>query len=203
MKKVNFKWLVVLCMVLGFATIAKAQIYSSEDCFYSKEGSSSVQYVVKFEYAQDRVWLKSVSHSTVRSNLAKSEDFYENEVWTDGKNSVTMYEYDSNRSTSAREVYKRVSKKAIYSEQCWWNNGGESGIGNCKKFGFGGAQGCGRHGYTELGTNYVAFSKDKSSFIKWYEKKDNYDGQIQNRTDYTRVPKEDLLPKAVNDDFLH
>ena len=51
--------------------------------------------------------------------------------------------------------------------------------------------------------NYVAFSKDKSTFIKWYEPKDNYDGTIQNRNDYSRVPKEDLLPKVVNDDFLH
>ena len=49
MKKMSFKWLVVLCMAMGFATVAKAQIYSSEDCFYSKEGSSSVEYVVKFE----------------------------------------------------------------------------------------------------------------------------------------------------------
>ncbi len=197
----NFKWLVVFCMTIGFVNGAKAQIYSSEDCFYSKEGSSSVSFVVKFE--GNHVWLKSVSHSTVRSNLAKSEDFYEKEVWTDGKNSVVMYEYDPHRSTSAREVYKKVNKKAIYSEQCWWNNGGENGIGNCKKFGFNGPQGCGRHGYNELGTNYVAFSKDKTSIIKWYEKKDNYDGQIQNRVDYSRVPKEDLLPKAVNDDFLH
>lgn len=201
MKKMNVKWLVVLCMAMGISTMAKAQIYSNEDWFYSKEGSSSVQYVVKFE--GNRVWLKSVSHSTVRSNLAKSENFYENEVWTDGKD-ATMYEYDSYRSTSAREVYKRVNKCAIYSEQCWWQGGGENGVGNCKKsFSQFPNQGCGRHGYNELGTDYVAFSKDKSSFIKWYEKKDNYDGQIQNRVDYTQVSKKDLLPKAVNDDFLH
>ena len=185
----NFKWLVVFCMALGFATVAKAQIYSSEDCFYSREGSSSVEYVVKFE--GNRVWLKSVSHSTVRSNLAKSKNFYEDEVWTDGQNSVTMYEYDSRRSTSAREVYKKVEKRAIRSGMCL----------NCYADPFG--RGCGSHGYEIIGTNYVAFSKDKSSFIKWYEKKDNYDGNIENRADYSRVPKEDLLPKAVNDDFLH
>lgn len=198
MKKLNIKMMVMLaCMTFGLANVAKAQIYSSEDCFYSREGSSSVEYVVKLE--GNRVWLKSVSsHSEVRSNLAKSKNFYEKEVWTDGQNSVTMYEYDSRRSTSAREVYKRVNKTAIYSEQCSRYNGG------CwYSFSFGIGYGCGKHGYKEIGTDYVAFSKDKSSFIKWYEKKDNYDGNIEDRKDYSRVPKEDLLPKAVNDDFLH
>lgn len=188
----SVKYLVMLvCMTLGLVNVAKAQIYSSEDCFYSKEGSSSVQYVVKFE--GNRVWLKSVSHSTVRSNLAKSEDFYEKEVWTDGKNNVKMYEYDSYRSTSAREVYKAENKKAIY------RGGAPFFCQFCGLYG----PGCGSHGYEIIGYFYVAFSKDKSSFIKWYEKKDNYDGQIKNREDFTRVPKEDLLPKAVNDDFLH
>lgn len=201
MKKMNFKWLVVLCITIGFVNVAKAQIYSSEDCFYSSAGSSSVSYVVKFE--GNRVWLKSVSHSTVRSNLAKSKDFYENQVWTDGKDGVQMYEYDYYKSTSSREVYKRVDKKAIFSYDCWWQNGGDRGVGNCRaSFGSFPSQGCGKHGYTELGTVYVAFSKDKSSIIKWYEKKDNYDGNIKT-TDYTRVPKADLLPKAVNYDFLN
>lgn len=183
----NFKWLIVLCMTLGFATMAKAQIYSSEDCFYSKEGSSSVEYVVKFEYFQDRVWLKSVSHSTVRSNLAKSEDFYENEVWTDGKNSVTMYEYDSYRSTSAREVYKKGTSITKYY----------FGIYEVSSF-----AGWNRCETIDTGFDYVAFSKDKVSFIKWHEPKNNYDGKIQNKQEYSIVPKEDLLPKAVNDDFL-
>lgn len=195
MKKMNFKWLIVLCMTLGFATMAKAQIYSSEDCFYSKEGSSSVQYVVKFEYAQDRVWLKSVSHSTVRSNLAKSEDFYENEVWTDGKNSVTMYEYDSYRSTSAREVYKRETTKTVYINAFGQRNSAHTYIGGLDS---------GYYVNEKTGAfDYVAFSKDKSTYIMWHEPKNNYDGKTENMRNYTRVPKEDLLPKAVNDDFLH
>lgn len=197
MKKLNFKWLVVLCMVLGFATIAKAQIYSSEDCFYSKEGSSSVEYVVKFDYSNDRVWLKKVSHSTVRKNLAKSEDFYEDEVWTDGKNSVEMFEYDSDRSTSAREVYKRADYTNIIDPNCAYCR--------ARNWGSSWPTSCGAHGKKVIRYDYVAFSTDHNipSFIRWYEPKDNYDGQIKNRVDYSRVPKEDLLPKAVNDDFLH
>jgi hypothetical protein len=186
MKKFNFKWLAVLCMAIGFVTVAKAQIYSSENCFYSKEGSSSVQYVVKFE--GNRVWLKSVSHSTVRSNLAKSNNFYESEVWTDGKNSVKMYEYDSYRSTSVREVYKRTEKYTSYYNM--WNMWVPNPVpGGTSK--------------TTVTYYYVAFSKDKSSFISWLERENNYDGKTENMNNYTRVPKEDLLPKAVNDDFLY
>lgn len=193
----SIKYLVVLvCMTLGLANVAKAQIYSSEDCFYSKEGSSSVQYVVKFEYAQDRAWLKSVSHSTVRSNLAKSEDFYEDEVWTDGKNSVKMYEYDSYRSTSVREVYKRETTKSVYINAFGQRNGVYTfdAVGNSSGY------------YVDEKTgafDYVAFSKDKSTFIMWHEPKNNYDGKTENMKNYTRVPKKDLLPKAVNDDFLY
>lgn len=194
MKKMNFKWLVMLCVAMGFATVAKAQIYSSEDCFYSKEGSSSVEYVVKFDYSNDRVWLKKVSHSTVRKNLAKSEDFYEDEVWTDGKNSVEMFEYDSDRSTSAREVYKRATYTNIYSPNCW----------QCT-MSWGMPYGCGAHGRKISGYEHVAFSTDASisSFIKWHEKAENYDGNTGTKTYFSRVPKEDLLPKAVNDDFLY
>ena len=187
MRTKNIRWVLLLCMAFGIANVAKTQIYSSEECYYSQEGSSSVSYVVKFN--GNDVWLKSTSHSTVRSNLAKSKDFYKNEVWTEGKNSVEVYDYDYDRSTSVREVYKQEKKQAIWAQcpYCNWST----------------HTGCGRHGYTLIGYNYVAFSKDKSSFIKWYEKKNNYDGNINNRKDYSRVPKKDLLPKAVDDIFLY
>lgn len=195
MKKMNFKWLVLFCMAVGFATIAKAQIYCNDACFYSEAGSSNVTYVVRFDYSNDRVWLKNVSHSTVRSNLAKSKDFYENEIWTDGQNSVAMYEYDSYKSTSSREVYKRTIL------------GGYIGRDDCPhcrtKRHLGAGLSCGGHGKYISGYDYVAFSKDKSSFITWYEKKDNYDGDTGNKNYYSRIHKEDLLPKATNYDFLN
>ena len=188
MKKKRLNIILALTLLLlGFTKGAWSQIYSSENCFYSKAGRSSVDYVVKFE--SSKVWLKSESHSTVRENLSKSENFYENEVWRDGYNAF-MYEYDYQKSTSSRVVYKRESKKARYSPYCR----------NCFPFG---AIGCGAHGFDVVGYWYVAFSKDKSSFIRWYEEKDDYNGEIQSREDYTRVPKEDLLPKAANYDFLN
>lgn len=186
----TIKYLVVLvCMTLGLANIAKAQIYSSEDCFYAKEGYSDVKYVVKFQ--GNRAWLKSVSHSTVRSNLAKSKNFYENEKWTDGQNSVHMYEYDSGRSTSAREVYKYTHSYTRYwNPWTGWEYSYRPGVGYTRS-------------EIVFEHNYVAFSKDKSTFIKWWEPGDNYNGEIRGRDDYSRVSKENLLPKAVNDDFLY
>ena len=50
--------------------------------------------------------------------------------------------------------------------------------------------------------DYVAISKDKMTLIKWTEPKDNYEGKTQNMKYYKLIPKEDLLPKAVNYDFL-
>lgn len=184
MKKLTIKMTVAFAFLAISVGTAKCQIYSSEDCFYASSGSSSVSYVVKFEYAKDRAWLKYVSHSTVRSNLAKSKDFYENEVWTDGQNSVTMWQYDSQKSTSSREVYQR---KKTHQEYQYW----------------GGMPCYGLPTYTVFdGYEYIAFAKDKSSFIQWFEKKDNYDGSTGSKQYYSRVPKEDLLPKSVNYDFL-
>ena len=56
---------------------------------------------------------------------------------------------------------------------------------------------------TMQGYRYVAFSKDKSSFIMWFEADENLDGQIFEKRNYYRIPKEELLPKAVNYDFLN
>jgi len=53
------------------------------------------------------------------------------------------------------------------------------------------------------GYRYIAISKDKSSIIMWFEDEENIDGQIFEKRTYYRVPKEDLLPKAVNYDFLN
>ena len=56
---------------------------------------------------------------------------------------------------------------------------------------------------TMQGYRYVAFSKDKSSYITWFEQDDNLDGVIREKWEYKLVPKEELLPKSVNYDFLN
>lgn len=181
-------FVVFVCMTIGLSGLVKGQIYSSKDCFYAKAGSSTVSYIVKFEYSKDRVWLKTASSSNVRKNLAISEDFYEKEIWTDtgkGGSSAKVYKYYPSLSTTSKEVYRRESVVAIQQWDCGW----------CR------FEACGRHGYRTAGYEYVAFSTDLSSFIKWYESSNNYSGKVTKQY-YTRIPKEELLPKAVNYDFL-
>lgn len=199
----KIKLLVVLaCMTLGFANAANSQIYESEACFYASAGSSSVSRIVRFEGPQDRVWVKTCGFS--RQKLAESEYYYENETWTDGKDCAQMYEYDYSMSTSQRVVYKRVEKIAIHSYDCA-NLRGYGRTDVCEFFGsFGNSpRGCGRHGYKDGDTYYVAFSKDLSSFIYWRVRASDVDKQPTNKQTFTRVPKEDLLPKAANYDFLN
>lgn len=165
--------------------VVKAQINCSEACFYAKAGSSSVSYVVRFEYLNDRAWMKSMTHWKVRDNLAKSKNYFEDEVWRNHQNGVNMYEYDSQKSTSSREVYR---KKRTHEEYPTWGGVPMMGMTPTTVF----------DGY-----DYIAFSTDMSSIITWFEKKDNYDGSTGTKNYYTRIPKEDLLPKSTNYDFLN
>jgi hypothetical protein len=213
MKKMNFKCLVVLCMALGFATVAKAQIgYSSTDYFYTEIGetASSLRYAVKFR--SDAVWLKEVSYSKARENLSKNALFYENEEWTDkGTESYYIwgqgvygecdrkFTYCPSLSTSTRIVYKRHVEYSYYHPLNGVMNA-TAGYGCVKTTsdGFGG----GKTFYYNYDM-YVAFSPDKSSFIFWKEKSYNPDGKIDGKQTYTMVPKSELLPKAANHDFLN
>lgn len=186
MKRININMMVMIaCMTLGFSWTAKGQIYYSEACFYTSSGSSEIKWIVRFEGAKGRAWLKSDgTTSNIRKKLAQSEDYYEDQVWTDVQN-AWLYEYDASKSTSSREVYRRKKTHSEYPT-------------------YGGVPMYGMTPTTVFdGYDYVAFSKDKSSFIKWFEKKDNYDGSTGSKQYFSRVPKEELLPKSVNYDFLN
>lgn len=184
---------VLVCMTLGFTNVVKGQIYESEACFYASAGSNSVSQMVRFEGSRNLVWVKTCGFS--RQNLAKSRNYYENETWTDGQNCVNKYEYDYSLSTSQRVVYKYTKRVAI--------NNALGCIYCCVSFNNPLGLGCGRHGYKDGDTYYVAFSRDKSSFIYWYVKSSDVDKEARGKCTYTRIPKEDLLPKAANYDFLN
>lgn len=295
---------------------------SVECCFYSRyTDPKSVECIVRFGEDNSKVWFRHIDYDTLRSNLAVSSDFYENQLVvpimrshisnhitdiigkvTDSNNNVLSgatilattwwgsmyhsktdangnyclalpyssvyqiefrmagfpsyatstrgksqilnvlmnkessslcqvlfeaiqfngnvwtkdeeYQYNSMKSTSARDVYfkrdvlneiqykgdKRYIKKTFYeySDSPFLNE-----LLNDKldkkvydyKYEF--------EIITMQGYRYIAFSKDKSSFIMWFEEDDNLDGQIFEKRNYYRVSKEELLPKAVNYDFLN
>lgn len=240
----------------------QAQSKSIECCFYSRyTGAVNIHYVVRFDAEQSIIWLRSIDYDTVRSNLAVSSNFYEDQatlaltrgtreyesainkdkkaIWEaehaskyeknrrkkaealqkaeqakspeEYKNAWTAneeYKYDPMKSTSTRDVYfnRYELLETQYYQKTFYDYPDDYGIGK------------GRNGYylihfqdnpnyeikkTMQGYRYIAFSKDKSSFIMWFEEDDNFDGVIHEKREYKRIPKEDLLPKEANYDFLN
>lgn len=176
MKKMNFKWLVVLCMAIGIVTVAKAQIYSSEICYYGKvSGDGPRWYVVKFVGGSVRII--SGYSDDIKGNLEKSKNYYENnDVWNRHSNTDDdPWKYNASlSSTYNKEIYFQhwnASPPSVFNPQ-----------------------------YIPERDYYLAFTKDLSSFIRWEEHKD---GSIIGKEYYTRISKEDILPKSANHDFLY
>ncbi len=149
---------------------------------------------------------------------AKSPDEYKN-AWTTDEE----YQYDPMKSTSSRDVYFKRDKlhqidhvqKYDYETKKWISyhdrtfykySDDEHNVEyykNKEEKNNGWVVGRYEIIKTIQGYRYIAFSKDKSSFIMWFEEDDNLDGVILEKREYKRVPKEELLPKAVNYDFLN
>ena len=176
----SIKYLVVLvCMTLGLANVAKAQIYSNEVCYYRNTANDEA-LVIKFDGVNNRVYrLWFASYSFVFENN-KPTDFYEYDeewdkvfkLWESDKRLVEsiyrrerpcwIYEYDGNLPNSVEEAYS------------------------------------GREVYRKLRCtpkNFCAFSRDKQTIIAGSEKRPNAHYWI-------RVSKEELLPKKVVPGFI-
>lgn len=206
----------------------QTQSKSLECCFYD----GFHDYIVRFDNIQRKVWLKhtNLADKRIRYNLAQSRDFYENlstialshkdassrgygedDVWMADEE----YEYDPMKSTSARDVYfkrdelfliEKVPDEYIV-DGSYYTYPNEEPFLKDKQVGYHFRRGklqtkCNITKKMQ-GYRYVAFSKDKSSFIMWFEQDNNLDGVILDKREDKRVPKEELLPKAVNYDFLN
>lgn len=178
----NFKWLVMLCMAMGIVNVAKAQIYSSEECYYIEAGANNPKnggpdvfvQVLSFDgssLVHSQGWYSSIKRELKKGeNVLKQQlDYYQNKMGYRYSNQynvcqhIRTYLYNSNMSTSMREVYKSVSSSQ-----------------------WGSTIVC-----------YIAIANDKSSIIMW--EGDNVD----RKKTYIRIDKDDLLPEAVNYDFLN
>lgn len=189
----SIKYLIVLvCMTMGMASIAKAQIYSSEIFYYADTEDSDYMRVVRFEGSSGKVWIHYARKSEIKKKLSQTNNYYENMTWNDkgvgqisGSDKTHAFQYDYEKSTSARAVYKRQNVYYNLSLTCPWCKGGES---------------CGSHGTGIDGFDYVGFSQDKSSYVRWKEEEP---GEICCKQYYSLVDKMGLLPKAANYDFLN
>lgn len=185
-----------------------------------KKAIEEAEYANKYEKNR-----RKKSEILQKAEQAKSPEYYEN-AWTADEE----YEYDPMKSTSSRDVYfKRdelhqinffheeyvrnegyciTKRQIIYvylddilSEFCVRDYFSEYFSRNDRQLNWG----YDHYNKTKTmqGFRYIAFSKDKSSIIMWFEENNNLDGKIYDKRDYSRIPKEDLLPKAVNYDFLN
>lgn len=198
-----------------------------ECCYYMKSKNlynvkdEDDVYVLKFNIDNDNVCIRKTCYNKVRTNLAKSQDFYEKDQWITGKEKIREHKsfelnyiffhdakpnsdniilnavelnYSLMKSTSTRDVFFTRGIRKEWHKYKTGNSGTAHSSdyippdGYWKEF----------HGY-----EYYAVSKDKSSIIIWFEDDDNLDGQIFEKREYKLVPKEELLPKAVNYDFLN
>lgn len=111
----SIKYLVVLaCMTLGMANVAKAQVFNDEVMFFEKNQGNTIR-IVRFV---DGKLLTDVSEgwskSKVENNLRSSSDYYNNypKGIAIGYNH-SVYVYDESLSTSSRIVYV----KKVYGDQ--------------------------------------------------------------------------------------
>lgn len=153
-----------------------AQVYSSEACFYLIAGtdpnsSSSNWVVVSFRGNTAVLDDNATTLWHIQQNLKKDKNYYE-EVEIQDRWNGWIYTYDSSLSTSSRYVYKRYTpgKSPAHPFDVSWSE------------------------YYE----YLAFSKDNSSLIRWTEQND----KIYNKKQLIRVAKSEVLPQGINRDFL-
>ena len=183
MKIKKICYAVTISLLSLFPNTIKAQFYTNEVLFYSEAGQDidhSITVIIIYSNGTIRQVESRPTHY-VKRMLYNDENYYENLSSPGG----WKFDYDSSKSTSSRLVYERkhyIDEYPMY--------GGVTMYGMAPKRVL--------HSYM-----YMAFTPDKSSYIYWEERPNNYDGKILNKRHYTRVPKEYLLPKAVNYDFLY
>lgn len=169
------KYILFIIMMLT-SLCSTAQVYSSEACFYLRAGAdpnsySSVWVAVSFRGNKAVVDEYIDTLWRIQDNLKKNKNYYEEVEIQDGWNGW-IYTYDSSMSTSSRYVYKRcvAAKSPAHPFDVGWS-------AFCQ---------------------YMAFSKDNSSLIRWTEKND----EITSKEQFIRVAKSEVLPQGINRDFL-
>lgn len=171
----SIKYLVVLvCMMLGLANVAKAQISSNEVLFFQKieSGGKGAIHIVRLDNGKLHV-STTYTQSSVKRHLSESSSYYDRYPYGVESSSFIndyYYVYDADMSANYPKIVYQ-SKRTINK-----NNTNRS---------------------------FYAFSSDMSSMVYF---KTQASGEAYGKEYYTRISKEDLLPKAFNSgdyDFLN
>ena len=180
------KKLLLLIAALAITCSVKSQIYSSDPCFYVSVNediaNASRVGIVMFKGERLYVFVPSgwsysggfqVEKERVVKLLKQNPTSFDNIQNYSKDEQNHKWVYDSSLSTTKREVYKNYSP-AYYSP--FWGR------------------------YIDEQTEYYAVSPDKSSIIYWVEENGRISGT---KSYYIKIDKEQLLPKAINRDFLY
>lgn len=168
------KRIVLFTLMVLVSFYAKAQLYSSEACFYVRAGvdmsDEGQEYCYVYYFDGNNLYQYATSLSIMKDILRKNPNHFEN-----GKNMYTNpYIYDKSRTTNSYHVYTQHHPEKTINMFTHFVHYPEN-------------------------FECVAVSKDKSSIITWTEEK----GEIHSKISYVRIDKDQLLPKAINRDFLY
>ena len=167
----NTKKIIIFCWTLFFISSVNAQIQDTEVLFYANGSITNPRisiYVMKWEYG--KLYIPNDNHwvdnlSDVVENLKKDINFYEKLDWRG--NDAELKWYDREMSNTKWHVYAvRFNAWYFYGQLMHPDH-----------------------------THYIAFKKDLSEYMDWYEPA--YNGQ--ERHTYHRVTKSELM--RVNTKF--
>ncbi len=157
----------------------KAQIYHSEICFYMRAGAPLTENtditIISFDGETIKAGVQK--KRAITAKLKESADY-----WDDWMQKISNWgKYDSDISTSSREVY---TTSWDGPEIAYYNNPWDNGVSS-----------------NRIGTIYRAFSNDLSSYIIWRQK--NNSETIEDKRHYKRIDKSELMPNENLYDFLN
>ena len=167
---------VLACMIISFAGIAKGQVYSNGYLFYHQVDGDKMPIIkfngrtAIFKYGS---YLHGATEAGVKDWLKIDPQIIEKEI-SEYDIHQREYQYNPDRSTPARDVYECKVHEAV------WNGYGVTDMDNCY---------------------FIAVSKDLSSIITWKEY--NCDGNVKAKLYCTKVEKDDYLPPSNTYDFLN
>lgn len=167
-------WLILNC---------QAELFDGSVHYYIKAGKNLTANteitILYFDYYEDRIRVLYATKHTAGQNLQTDRNYYYNKV----KQSSSFYpgKYQPSLSTSSRDVHGKRSSTDVPNME--WYPGAPATVSRYDNY------------YT-----YRGFAKDKSSFVWW---KEDLDGNILDKSYYTEISIDDILPKAVNRDFLY
>lgn len=169
-------WLILNC---------QAELFDGSVHYYIKAGENLTAdtkiEILYFDYYEEKIKVLHPTKHTAGQKLQTDRNYYYNQI----KRSSTSYysgKYQPTLSTSSRDVDGKRSTTQVPYTGPWYP---------------------GAPVYASVQNNYYiyyGFAKDKSSYIYWHE---DLDGNILKKIYYTEISIDDILPKAVNRDFLY